>query len=143
VRMIAKESQKPPYEDSAVAPKVLPTAISLAQVSLPVPCRWWASNVPHASKQLDKTSVPISERDDEVGVCNVVGADIDQRKHESSQGESRETQRRGIGELAARWSDAALDEHCHKYNCDLRIETGLEFTAKGRETMFFVGTPMS
>jgi hypothetical protein len=27
--MIAKEIQKPPYEDSAVAPKVLPTAISL------------------------------------------------------------------------------------------------------------------
>jgi hypothetical protein len=29
VRMIAKESQKPPYEESAVAPKVFPTAISL------------------------------------------------------------------------------------------------------------------
>ena len=27
--MIAKEIQKPPNEDSAVAPKVLPTAISL------------------------------------------------------------------------------------------------------------------
>ena len=30
VRTIAKESQKPPYEDRAVAPKVLPTAISLS-----------------------------------------------------------------------------------------------------------------
>ena len=29
VRIMAKESQKPPYEDNAVAPKVLPTAISL------------------------------------------------------------------------------------------------------------------
>jgi hypothetical protein len=29
VRMMAKESQKPPYEERAVAPKVLPTAISL------------------------------------------------------------------------------------------------------------------
>jgi len=28
VRMIANEIQKPPYEDKAVAPKVLPTAIS-------------------------------------------------------------------------------------------------------------------
>lgn len=29
VRIIANESQKPPYDDRAVAPKVLPTAISL------------------------------------------------------------------------------------------------------------------
>lgn len=29
VRMMANESQKPPYEDRAVAPNVLPTAISL------------------------------------------------------------------------------------------------------------------
>jgi hypothetical protein len=29
VRMRPKEIQKPPYDDSAVAPKVLPTAISL------------------------------------------------------------------------------------------------------------------
>lgn len=29
VRIMAKEIQKPPYEDRAVAPKVFPTAISL------------------------------------------------------------------------------------------------------------------
>lgn len=29
--MMAKEIQKPPYDESAVAPKVLPTAISLSQ----------------------------------------------------------------------------------------------------------------
>ncbi len=29
VKIIAKEIQKPPYDESAVAPKVLPTAISL------------------------------------------------------------------------------------------------------------------
>jgi hypothetical protein len=33
VRTIAKEIQKPPYEESAVAPKVFPTAISLEFVS--------------------------------------------------------------------------------------------------------------
>ncbi len=32
VRMMANESQKPPYEESAVAPKVLPTAISLCKI---------------------------------------------------------------------------------------------------------------
>lgn len=31
VRMIAKEIQKPPYDERAVAPKVLPTANSLVQ----------------------------------------------------------------------------------------------------------------
>jgi hypothetical protein len=30
VRIMANEIQNPPYEDSAVAPKVLPTAISLS-----------------------------------------------------------------------------------------------------------------
>lgn len=33
VRTIANEIQKPPYEDSAVAPKVFPTAISLLRIS--------------------------------------------------------------------------------------------------------------
>lgn len=37
VRMMAVPIQKPPYEDRAVAPKVLPRAISLCFVSLSVP----------------------------------------------------------------------------------------------------------
>lgn len=34
VKMMAKDNQNPPYDDSAVAPKVLPTAISLEIVRL-------------------------------------------------------------------------------------------------------------
>ena len=49
---MAKESQKPPYEDSAVAPKVLPTAISLRVKSVQGNQNWHASlpDSPHASQ---------------------------------------------------------------------------------------------
>ena len=57
VKMIAYEIQKPPYDDRAVAPKVLPTAISLDVVTFVSFKRSERVNLPHAGKQLDEASI--------------------------------------------------------------------------------------
>ena len=67
VKIIAKESQKPPYEDKAVAPKVLPTAISLRKVSTQLfqDSELGSDYLPHAGKQLDKATISIGNGDDQ------------------------------------------------------------------------------
>jgi hypothetical protein len=59
-----------------------------------------ARNIPHASKQLNKTSVAESEGNDNVRSLDTSGVHVDTGQDESGQGESRETQRRRVGELA-------------------------------------------
>jgi hypothetical protein len=46
-----------------------------------------AAHIPHARKELDKTAITKRESDDDVGVRNVTGPNIDQRQDEGGQGE--------------------------------------------------------
>lgn len=59
-----------------------------------------AGNIPHASKQLDKTTIAQGKGDDDVGSRDATGVHVDTGQDKGSQGESRETQRRRVGELA-------------------------------------------
>ncbi len=68
--------QKPPYDDSAVAPNVLPTAISLASeasqhgtLEPPTPNQvpGEAKNSPHAGQELHEAAVSERERHRNVG----------------------------------------------------------------------------
>lgn len=117
---MAKESQKPPYEERAVAPKVFPTAISLHKVVSPCSRKHKSpeSDIPHASKQLDETTVTKGESDDNVRRSNAVGTQVDERQDESGKGKGTKTQGGRVGELSLL---GAL------------VETGLEFTTKGRK----------
>lgn len=87
VRMMAKESQKPPYEESAVAPNVFPIAISLTYVSLRFALEY-TMNIPHAGKELNKTAVTKRQRDHNVGVCYVERSNVDQGQDKCRQCES-------------------------------------------------------
>lgn len=75
-----------------------------------------ARNVPHASKQLDKATIAKSEGNDNIGSLDASGMHVDTGQDEGGQGESRETQRRRVGELAVLVGPP---------------RTGLEGTAKG------------
>lgn len=78
MRTIAKEIQKPPYDERAVAPNVLPTAISLIiLVSLDVLKQMQEAYVPHASEKLNKTAITKSERDDNVRSRNAPRVHVD------------------------------------------------------------------
>ena len=124
VRVIPTAIQKPPYEDRAVAPKVFPTAISLVCISFSVVSGQFFMNAPHASKQLDKTAVAVSRRNDNVGHGNTASLKVDEGQEERGQGESAETKWRGVGELAV---------------ADISEQTRLEFTTKGRVSTSFGG----
>ena len=90
--MIAKDSQKPPYEESAVAPKVFPTAISLPTRQY---CRCISEagsphgsiDIPHAGEQLHQAAITEGNADDKIGLAQASGAHIDQAQHERRQGE--------------------------------------------------------
>ena len=58
------------------------------------------SCAPHASKELNQTTISKGQGDDDVGGAEAQGAQIDQAEDESGEGESRETKRRRVGELA-------------------------------------------
>jgi hypothetical protein len=115
--MMANESQKPPYDDSAVAPKVFPTAISLqATVSVPfigsIGCY-----IPHAGQQLDQTTIAKGQPDDDAGIGDVARAHVDAAEHERGQGETAQAERRRVTELAL---------------ADRPVQTRLELTTEGR-----------
>ena len=84
-------------------------------------CRSRKGNIPHASKQLDETTVTESKTDDNVGLGDVTSAHVDSRKDESGQGESRQAQRSRVGELAA---------------LDRLVQTRLELTTERRQASF-------
>jgi hypothetical protein len=71
--------------------------------------------IPHASKQLHETTISKSGTDDDVWVAETQSAKIDQAEQKRGKSETTETERSGIGELAA---------------LNGLIETGLEFTTK-------------
>ncbi len=120
---MANDSQNPPYDDRAVAPNVLPTAISLI--------RWGnfsigenqragqgAVNIPHASKKLYKTTISECKCDDNIRHSDIESAEVDQAQNESSQCESAQTERSWIGEFTV---------------LDSLVQTRLEFTSEGWE----------
>lgn len=76
------------------------------------------NDLPHASEKLDETAISESSADNDVGVLKTAGAQVDAGQDEGSQGESTETERSWVGELAG----GGL------------VETGLEVTTEGGKT---------
>lgn len=78
--MIAKEIQKPPYDDKAVAPNVFPGYT--CQTQSPVYLVWneglTDGHLPHASKQLDETAIAIGSCNHEIGLRDVLCAHVDE-----------------------------------------------------------------
>jgi hypothetical protein len=56
--------------------------------------------IPHASKQLNKTTVSESHRNDDIGFLDTPYTDVNERQDESRQGESAQSKGSGVGELA-------------------------------------------
>lgn len=108
-----------------MAPNVLPTAISLVtDISLEqnTENRCENINAPHASKKLDETAITKSERNDNVRSGDIPRLDIDKRQDKSGEGESRESERRWVGEFVGRWP----------------VQTGLELSSKGLKAEIWV-----
>ena len=128
--MTANDSQKPPYDERAVAPKVLPTAISLysthiSSASPPhIPSLRWRENLPHARKQLNQPPIPKRQPNHNIRCRQTTSPHIDQRQHERRQRESTQSQRSRIGKLALR---------------DALVGTRLELSAKGRQATRLAG----
>lgn len=57
-------------------------------------------DVPHAGEELDETSVSEGEGDGDVGRSDAASVEVDARKDEGREGESRKTQWRWVGELS-------------------------------------------
>lgn len=73
---------------------------------------------PHASKQLNKTTIAESQSDHNVGLSDVARTHVDRAQHESGEGESRQAQRGWVTELAV---------------LDRLVQTGLELTTEGTQ----------
>lgn len=84
-------------------------------------------DIPHASKQLNKTTITKSETNDDIRRSDVTSTHVDTSKHKGSQGESAQTKGRGITKLAVGHGP---------------VQTRLEFTTKGRKTSL-VGVDLS
>lgn len=89
VRMIANEIQNPPYDERAVAPKVLPTAISLLGMSVRSSSSSLTWNSPHASKELHQTTIGKRGANDNAWLSDAPGMPVDQRQEESGERKSR------------------------------------------------------
>ena len=117
-----------------MAPKVLPTAISLGRkvsggsISIAHPSLRKLEYVPHACEELHQTTVPKGERHHEIRLRNAAGPHVDQTQDEGGQGERAQSQRSGVGELAA---------------LDGLVGTRLELTTKGRQEARFGGVDLS
>ena len=87
--MMAKEIQNPPYEDSAVAPKVFPIAISLSRHEHSERTAVYTStkqfDLPHACEQLNKPTITESQRNDDTRNAKVADLQVDQAEDESCQ----------------------------------------------------------
>lgn len=69
------------------------------------------SHLPHTSQKLDETTVTKSERKRDVGGGDAAGVHVDGGEDKGSEGESAETQRSRIGELAVLKRDRAGVDH--------------------------------
>ena len=119
VRIMPKASQKPPYDERAVAPKVLPTAISL-RIRQPSCLREASEYLPHASQQLHQPTIPECNANHNIRHSDIRSSHIDQAQHKGGESKSAESQRRRVGEFTIG---------------DLLVGTGLELTTKSRKTV--------
>lgn len=111
-----------------MAPKVLPMAISLNCVSgRDNSIRSWSSSsnedrkhLPHASKQLNKTTITESKSNNNVGSSDVASTHVDAAQNECGKGESTQTQRSRVGKLAL---------------LNGLVQTRLELSSEGREVV--------
>lgn len=85
-------------------------------------------DIPHASEKLDKTTVSEGEGNGNVGSGDTASLQVDARQDKGGEGESTETERGRVGELAA---------------LDGPVETGLELTTEGRKPGILTGVNMS
>ena len=148
VRMMAKEIQKPPYEDRAVAPKVLPTAISLdgfdqltaltvfntadtlpqllqlPNLLLPNAVqtlkREGLQHSPHPRQQLHQSAIAKRNSHHQVRRRHPARIHIDQAQHKSRQCESTQSQWSWVRDLPI---------------LDLLVSTWLEFSTEGGQTL--------
>lgn len=122
--MMAKESQKPPYEESAVAPNVFPTAISLVirqAYFAREHCGNKAVDLPHACKQLNQPTVAKRQSNYYVGGAQSSSTHVDQAQDKSCQGESGQAKGCRIGDFPV---------------LDLTVGTWLKLSSKGGQTVF-------
>jgi hypothetical protein len=91
-----------------VAPKVFPTAISLYEswlanfrLALESAIATKQKNLPHASKQLNQTTITKSEGNNNVRVSDVTRLHVDSTQDESGEGESGQAQGSRVGEFAS------------------------------------------
>lgn len=75
---------------------------------------------PHACQKLHQPTIPKSDPDDQIGRAQPTCTHVNQTQYEGRQGESAQTQRCRIGNSAV---------------LNLLVQTGLEFTSKGREAI--------
>lgn len=61
---------------------------------------WKILYIPHASEELDQTSVSKGEGDGNVGRSHAASVEVDARKDERGKGEGRETEGCRVGELS-------------------------------------------
>ncbi|KAG5296418.1 hypothetical protein I7I50_09543 [Histoplasma capsulatum G186AR] len=78
------------------------------------------SHSPHAREQLHEAAIPVRRRNHQIGRGYPARLHVDQTEDEGGEGESRQTQRRRVGELAL---------------LDGAVQTGLELTPEGGEAL--------
>ena len=81
-------------------------------------------HLPHASKQLYQSTIAESNTDHQIGCTQPSCPHIDQAQDEGGQGESAQTEGCWVGNVAV---------------LDLFVETRLEFTSEGRQTLTAAG----
>lgn len=100
VKAIAREIQKPPYDESAVAPKVLPAAISLnhqyQHQYLYLSTIQSMADIPHPGTQLHQAPICICHTHDHIRLRDIPRPHVDTPQHKGSQREASQSQRRGI-----------------------------------------------
>lgn len=114
-----------------MAPKVLPTAISLLKPNQHPHLEYstlFRHHLPHTSKELDKTTVCESCSNDDVWSGHTSGTQVDQGQDEGGQSESTETKRSWVGELAV---------------CSASVCSRLELTTEGWQEYGLIGVHVS
>lgn len=120
VKVMATAIQKPPYDDSAVAPNVLPMAISLPErVRLPVERGVMSVYLPHAGKKLNQAAISKRRANDYIRLGNVPSAHVDTAQDEGGQAEAAEAQGSRVCKLSMLRG---------------RIQTRLHLTTESRDT---------
>ncbi len=108
IRMHAKENQKPPYEQKAVAPgeidRYLVSKMFLGSVQSDLRGTLTesvaGSELPDTSDELGETTVAEGEADDHLRVVDAAGSDVEHGQNPRRRREAEQTQRRRVGELA-------------------------------------------